>query len=135
MPVRNPIAMLVRIIWQWLIDWGIKVILPIRLPQTSDVRRSGLRPFMKAVPLWLREKLRIEQLDFPHSLGLLYSAFTSLTGFRVNSAEYKLMGLAPRRGRLHHSDPGHVAGPQVGQGGRNFGVRHLDAFRIPHGGR
>jgi carbamoyltransferase len=37
----------------------------------------------------------IEQLDFPHSLGLLYSAFTYFTGFRVNSAEYKLMGLAP----------------------------------------
>jgi len=35
------------------------------------------------------------QLDFPHSLGLLYSAFTYYTGFRVNSGEYKLMGLAP----------------------------------------
>src|SRR4029079_3100440 len=32
---------------------------------------------------------------FPHSLGLLYSAFTYFTGFRVNSGEYKLMGLAP----------------------------------------
>jgi carbamoyltransferase len=38
-------------------------------------------------PLW--------ELDFPHSLGLLYSAFTYFTGFRVNSGEYKLMGLAP----------------------------------------
>ncbi len=38
-------------------------------------------------PLW--------ELDFPHSLGLLYSAFTYYTGFRVNSGEYKLMGLAP----------------------------------------
>ena len=35
------------------------------------------------------------QLRFPHSLGLLYSAFTYFTGFRVNSGEYKLMGLAP----------------------------------------
>ena len=35
------------------------------------------------------------QLRFPHSLGLLYSAFTYYTGFRVNSGEYKLMGLAP----------------------------------------
>jgi len=35
------------------------------------------------------------QIDFPHSLGLLYSAFTYYTGFRVNSGEYKLMGLAP----------------------------------------
>jgi carbamoyltransferase len=38
-------------------------------------------------PLW--------ELDFPHSLGLLYSAFTYFTGFKVNSGEYKLMGLAP----------------------------------------
>ncbi|MEK6744933.1 MAG: carbamoyltransferase [Nitrospirota bacterium] len=35
------------------------------------------------------------QMDFPHSLGLLYSAFTYYTGFKVNSGEYKLMGLAP----------------------------------------
>jgi len=34
-------------------------------------------------------------ITFPHSLGLLYSAFTYFTGFRVNSGEYKLMGLAP----------------------------------------
>ena len=34
-------------------------------------------------------------IKFPHSLGLLYSAFTYFTGFRVNSGEYKLMGLAP----------------------------------------
>ena len=38
-------------------------------------------------PLW--------QIDFPHSLGLLYSAFTYFIGFKVNSGEYKLMGLAP----------------------------------------
>jgi len=38
-------------------------------------------------PLW--------EIDFPHSLGLLYSAFTYYCGFRVNSGEYKLMGLAP----------------------------------------
>ncbi len=36
-----------------------------------------------------------KELHFPHSLGLLYSAFTYFTGFRVNSGEYKLMGLAP----------------------------------------
>ncbi len=128
-----------------------------------SVAPSGLRSFMRALPLWLREKLWIEpelreslrrcgveppekiyfpehheshaasafyaspfseaavltvdgvgewatatvgvgegsalrlleQLDFPHSLGLLYSAFTYFTGFKVNSAEYKLMGLAP----------------------------------------
>ena len=38
-------------------------------------------------PLW--------EIQFPHSLGLLYSAFTYYTGFRVNSGEYKMMGLAP----------------------------------------
>ncbi len=36
-----------------------------------------------------------DEMRFPHSLGLLYSAFTYYTGFRVNSGEYKLMGLAP----------------------------------------
>src|SRR2546427_635722 len=36
-----------------------------------------------------------QQLKFPHSLGLLYSAFTYYCGFKVNSGEYKLMGLAP----------------------------------------
>ncbi|HRA23247.1 MAG TPA: carbamoyltransferase N-terminal domain-containing protein, partial [Usitatibacteraceae bacterium] len=35
------------------------------------------------------------EIHFPHSLGLLYSAFTYYTGFKVNSGEYKLMGLAP----------------------------------------
>lgn len=135
------------------------------------VAPSGLRPFMKAVPVWLREKMWIEpeigeclercgveppeqihfpehheshaasaffpspfreaavltvdgvgewatatlgvgegnslrleeQISFPHSLGLLYSAFTYYTGFAVNSGEYKLMGLAP------YGDPVHVA--------------------------
>jgi len=37
----------------------------------------------------------LSELRFPHSLGLLYSAFTYYTGFKVNSAEYKVMGLAP----------------------------------------
>ncbi|MFD1712210.1 carbamoyltransferase [Ottowia flava] len=41
----------------------------------------------KLTPLW--------QINFPHSLGLLYSAFTYYLGFKVNSGEYKLMGLAP----------------------------------------
>jgi len=118
----------------------------------------GIRSFMKAVPLWIKQKLWIKELisqkvgfdgpivfpehheshassaffpspfkeaafvtldgvgewtttsygvgkdnniqilaeiHFPHSLGLLYSAFTYHTGFKVNSGEYKLMGLAP----------------------------------------
>jgi carbamoyltransferase len=133
------------------------------LETTLSVAPSGLRQFMKSVPLWLREKLWIEpeireslarcevdapdelwfpehheshaasafypspfreaavltvdgvgewatatlgvgegqrlelleQISFPHSLGLLYSAFTSFAGFEVNDGEYKLMGLAP----------------------------------------
>ena len=47
---------------------------------------------------WLGNSNQLEplwQINFPHSLGLLYSAFTYFTGFRVNSGEYKLMGLAP----------------------------------------
>ena len=123
-----------------------------------DYAPKGLRSFLMAMPLWLREKLWIreqvskdagfdgkvlftehheshaasaffpspfesaavltmdgvgewatssygygrgnelhllKELHFPHSLGLLYSAFTYYTGFKVNSGEYKLMGLAP----------------------------------------
>jgi len=119
---------------------------------------AGIRSFLKAMPLWLKQKLFMRQtvkrelgyegaviftthheshaasaffpspfdeaafltvdgvgewatatygvgrgnrieirkvLNFPHSLGLLYSAFTYFTGFKVNSGEYKLMGLAP----------------------------------------
>ena len=41
----------------------------------------------KIKPLW--------EISFPHSLGLLYSSFTYYCGFKVNSGEYKLMGLAP----------------------------------------
>lgn len=46
-------------------------------------------------PLW--------EIQFPHSLGLLYSAFTYYAGFKVNSGEYKLMGLAPY-GEPHYAD-------------------------------
>jgi carbamoyltransferase len=41
------------------------------------------------------ELTMLKEIYFPHSLGLLYSAFTYYTGFRVNSGEYKVMGLAP----------------------------------------
>lgn len=47
---------------------------------------------------WLGEHNQLKplwEIDFPHSLGLLYSAMTYFTGFKVNSGEYKLMGLAP----------------------------------------
>jgi carbamoyltransferase len=42
-----------------------------------------------------RELDMVKEIHFPHSLGLLYSAFTYYTGFKVNSGEYKVMGLAP----------------------------------------
>jgi len=42
-----------------------------------------------------RELDMVKEIHFPHSLGLLYSAFTYYAGFKVNSGEYKLMGLAP----------------------------------------
>ncbi|MGI9509635.1 MAG: carbamoyltransferase N-terminal domain-containing protein, partial [Geminicoccaceae bacterium] len=44
----------------------------------------------------------LKEIHFPHSLGLLYSAFTYYTGFKVNSGEYKIMGLAP------YGDPKYV---------------------------
>ena len=48
------------------------------------------------VAIGKNNKLKIDkEIHFPHSLGLLYSAFTYYTGFKVNSGEYKLMGLAP----------------------------------------
>ena len=48
------------------------------------------------IALGKSNKLEIKkEIHFPHSLGLLYSAFTYYTGFKVNSGEYKLMGLAP----------------------------------------
>ena len=50
-----------------------------------------------------KERIKIlKELHFPHSVGLLYSAFTYYLGFKVNSGEYKLMGLAP------YGDPGDV---------------------------
>jgi len=68
-------------------------------------------PFQKAVvvcldgvgewvtsSVWLGDGAKLQPLQeihFPHSLGLLYSAFTQYCGFKVNSGEYKLMGLAP----------------------------------------
>ena len=45
----------------------------------------------------------LKSIHFPHSLGLLYSAFTYFTGFKVNSGEYKLMGLAPY-GEPHYKE-------------------------------
>ncbi len=64
-------------------------------------------------PLW--------EIDFPHSLGLLYSAFTYFTGFKVNSGEYKLMGLAP------YGEPKYVdADSRQADGSKDDGTFRLD---------
>ena len=56
------------------------------------------------VAIGKNNKLKIlKEINFPHSLGLLYSAFTYYSGFKVNSGEYKLMGLAPY-GRAIYED-------------------------------
>lgn len=93
---------------------GLKTIPPIYFPEHHESHAASAffpSPFRKAAILtldgvgeWATSAIgrgdgnRIEilqDLHFPHSLGLLYSAFTYFTGFRVNSGEYKLMGLAP----------------------------------------
>ena len=54
---------------------------------------NGLQP---QYAMEQEKKIKLNrELRFPHSVGLLYSAFTYFLGFRVNSGEYKLMGLAP----------------------------------------
>ena len=93
---------------------GLKIKDDIFFPEHHETHAASAfypSPFEKAVILtldgvgeWatstvgLGEGNRVDilkELRFPHSLGLLYSAFTYFTGFRVNSGEYKLMGLAP----------------------------------------
>jgi len=59
----------------------------------------------------------LRELSFPHSLGLLYSAFTYYCGFRVNNGEYKLMGLAPY---------GDAGSPRVGDFVRKIGEELVD---------
>ena len=57
---------------------------------------DGVGEWATTVALAKENKIEIKKRNsFPHSLGLLYSAFTYYTGFKVNSGEYKLMGLAP----------------------------------------
>ena len=78
-----------------------------RTPRRRSIRRrSSRRPIVTidGVGEWATSSIGVgrgheiellRELRFPHSLGLLYSAFTYFTGFRVNSGEYKVMGLAP----------------------------------------
>jgi carbamoyltransferase len=70
------------------------------------------------------------ELRFPHSLGLLYSAFTYFTGFRVNSGEYKVMGLAP------YGTPKYVKAikdhlVEIGDDGSVW--MNMEYFTYPHG--
>jgi carbamoyltransferase len=72
----------------------------------------------------------IRELRFPHSLGLLYSAFTYFTGFRVNSGEYKVMGLAP------YGEPKYVRTIkdhllEIGDDGSLW--MNMEYFTYPHG--
>jgi carbamoyltransferase len=72
----------------------------------------------------------ISELRFPHSLGLLYSAFTYFTGFKVNSGEYKVMGLAP------YGEPKYVQRIkdhllEIGEDGSLW--MNMEYFTYPHG--
>ena len=70
---------------------------PSPVPEAAILTMDGVGEWATAswgVGRGNRIELR-QELRFPHSLGLLYSAFTYFTGFKVNSGEYKLMGLAP----------------------------------------
>jgi carbamoyltransferase len=71
----------------------------------------------------------LRELRFPHSLGLLYSAFTYFTGFRVNSGEYKLMGLAPY-GEPKYVDTIKDHLLQIGDDGSLW--MNMEYFEYPH---
>ena len=70
---------------------------PSPFEEAAILTLDGVGEWSTATCGWGRgNKIRLTRhLQFPHSLGLLYSAFTFYTGFKVNSGEYKLMGLAP----------------------------------------
>ena len=70
-----------------------------------------------------------QEIHFPHSLGLLYSAFTYYTGFKVNSGEYKVMGLAPY-GEPKYAQA-HSRPSDRSQAGRLVPARHV-LFRLLH---
>src|SRR5258708_7452431 len=64
----------------------------IRLGQAACILGASFEP--RGVGNGHELKIQ-KEINFPHSLGLLYAAFTYYTGFKVNSGEYKVMGLAP----------------------------------------
>lgn len=96
--------------WKEKIDWGKKFIFPEH-HQSHAASAFFPSPFKSAAILtidgvgeWATTSAGVGldnninilyEIHFPHSLGLLYSAFTYYTGFKVNSGEYKVMGLAP----------------------------------------
>ncbi|MBN2703133.1 MAG: carbamoyltransferase [Pontiellaceae bacterium] len=78
--------------------------LPSPFEEAAILTMDGVGEWATA-SIGVGQKNRIEMLQelrFPHSLGLLYSAFTYYVGFRVNSGEYKLMGLAPYGRPIHY---------------------------------
>lgn len=104
-----------RNLGEGLKEWGIRA--PVLFPEHHLSHAASAfypSPFRRAAILTVdgvgeyattticmgqgREITKLRELQFPHSLGLLYSAFTYYCGFRVNSGEYKLMGLAPYGG-------------------------------------
>ncbi len=70
---------------------------PSPFPEAAVLTMDGVGEWTTtSLAMGSGNRLEIErELHFPHSLGLLYSAFTYYTGFKVNSGEYKVMGLAP----------------------------------------
>ena len=76
---------------------GASAFFPSPYQEAAIVTMDGVGEWVTtSIGLGSGNKIEIlEELKFPHSLGLLYSAFTYYTGFKVNSGEYKVMGLAP----------------------------------------
>ena len=71
----------------------------------------------------------INEIKYPHSLGLLYSAMTAHCGFKVNSGEYKLMGLAPWQTKVCFGDRGKSI--DIAEDGSFF--LNMDYFDFPAG--
>ncbi|MEE8428265.1 MAG: carbamoyltransferase [Gammaproteobacteria bacterium] len=70
---------------------------PSPFPKAAVLCMDGVGEWA-TTSVWMGDGNRLYpkwEIDFPHSIGLLYSAFTYFSGFKVNSGEYKLMGLAP----------------------------------------
>ena len=69
--------------------------LPLKTRRSSPWMAWGSGPPRRSPSAGAVNWSFLREIHFPHSLGLLYSAFTYYTGFKVNSGEYKIMGLAP----------------------------------------